>query len=607
VKNITKDGLAIYKGSPVKIVNVDKKIDISLANGEKKKVRDKDLIFIHKGPISSLAIPTDLECDIKDTWDLLQGESVSLEELAEFLFGDSSAVSTYNAYLHLENGLYFTGESDSITCTSSEFVSEKIEKEQAKNAKAKEYKESIDRLEKSTWCDKDEIILRDIETLAYEQKESSKVLKGLGIKETPVDAHRFLIKIGYWKPEHNPYPGRMGVSLKSTIKQDEYVESHNPLDLTYLKSYAIDDEGSKDPDDAISMDGDNKVWIHITDVASIIIPGSNGDLDASAKGSNLYLPTGTVHMLPKELTALQGLGIRDVNNTLSFMVEFDSDFNIIKREIHLAKVSVKRTTYSTVEDQRESDEFAPFYKIAHILRNRRAENGSISISLPEVKIHVDETGDINIKPIGGVESRNVVSEFMLLAGESAALFASEHNIAIPYVTQQPPDAKGAPETDLASMFVWRRKFKRGEIKYSPEPHAGLGLECYTRATSPLRRYSDLVVNQQIRAFLLGEPTLNEEDILLKVAPSIESMRTLTQCERASNQHWKMVYLSSRKDEKFQATFVEKKDKGLGIFLIEDLALECSLNLKTELELNSKIFVKVKKIDIPTGIITFSQC
>ena len=85
------------------------------------------------------------------------------------------------------------------------------------------------------------------------------------------------------------------------------------------------------------------------------------------------------------------------------------------------------------------------------------------------------------------------------------------------------------------------------------------------------------------------------------------MRTLTQCERASNLHWKMVYLSSRKDEEFQATFVEKRDKGVGIFLIEDLALECSINLKTELELNSKISVKVKRIDIPTGVITFSQC
>lgn len=606
MQNYKKESLIIYKGQPGTIVGIGKKLDIKLANGENKKVRDKDFITIHPGPVKSLKIP-ELECDVPEIWTLLQGETVSLMELADFLYGEDSPIATYNAYRHLEKGLYFIGDLGQIQCTTPEFVELELEKKRVKDKKAAQFSESISRLSNGTWTACDESALREIESVALEQRTGSKILKSIGIKENVVDAHRYLLRIGYWTLNNNPHPGRMGVSLKSTVKRDEYKITQNSEDLTYLTSYAIDDEGSKDPDDAVSLEGPDKLWIHITDVASIIKAGTFGDLDASSKGSNLYLPTETVHMLPKEVTDIQALGNSCGNNTLSFMVQFDEEFNIIKREIHLARVNVKRLTYAGVEAGRDSDEFKPFYEIATKLRNRREESGAISISLPEVRIKVDETGNIDIKPINGVDSRNVVSEFMLLAGETAALFCTENRIAIPYATQLPPEAKGKPDQDLASMFVWRRKFKRGETRYSPEPHAGLGLSCYARATSPLRRYTDLVVNQQIRSFLLGEPTLPEEDILMKVSPAIESIKKMTICERASNLHWKLVYISQNREKIYEGTYVEKKDKSSGTFLIEDLALEVIVPMAELPELNNKTNLKLKKIDIPAGLVTFSSC
>ncbi len=606
MENPKKESLIIFKGQPGTIVETGKKIDIKLADGENKKVRDKDFITIHPGPVKSLKIP-ELYCDVPEIWTLLQGETISLMELADFLYGEDSPTATYNAYRHLEKGLYFSGELDQIQCTTPEFVEQQLEKERVKAKKEAQFSESITRLSNGEWTAQDESALREIEGVALEQRSGSKILKSIGIKESVIDAHRYLLRIGYWALNYNPHPGRMSVSLKSTVKRDDYETTTNSEDLTYLKSYAIDDEGSKDPDDAVSLEGSDKLWIHITDVASIIKAGTFGDLDASAKGSNLYLPTETVHMLPKEVTDIQALGNENGNNTLSFMVQFDEEFNIIKREIHLARVNVKRYTYAGVEAERDSDEFKPFYDIAIKLKNRREEAGAISISLPEVRIRVDETGDIDIKPINGVDSRNVVSEFMLLAGETAALFCNENSIAIPYASQLPPDSKGKPEEDLASMFVWRRKFKRGETRYSPEPHSGLGLSCYARATSPLRRYTDLVVNQQIRSFLLGEPTLPEEDILMKVSPAIESIKRMAICERASNLHWKLVYISQNREKIYEGTYVEKKDKNGGTFLIEDLALEVIVPMAELPELNSKTDLKLKKVDIPAGLVTFTPC
>lgn len=602
INSLKKDALVIYKGQPALVLEYGKKIDIKTVGGDNKKVRDKDVLLLHQGPVKSLNFGK-LESDIEEIWNLLQGESITLVELADFLYGEDSPEAIYNAYMELEHGLHFSGEFDAIQCNSREFIEEELHKANIKKEKEDQYSDSMERLSKGQWSNDDEIQLREIENLALEQRTSSKVLKTLGIKETALDAHRFLIKIGYWPMDFNPHPGRFGVSLKSSSIISEYPVVTNPLDLTHLKAYAIDDEGSRDPDDAISIEGD-KVWVHITDVASLIKPGSLEDLDASARGANLYLPTETVHMLPSRVTDIQALGSPEGNNTISFMIQFDDDFNIIKRDVYLTRVKVERWTYETVEEQKESINFKPFYDIAEKLKTRRLESGALTISLPEVKIRVNEDREISIVQIHGIQSRNVISEFMLLAGECAAYFCSENSIPIPYASQQPPDAKGTPESDLASMFVWRRKFKRGETKYSPEPHSGLGLSHYTRATSPLRRYSDLVVHQQIRAFLLGEDLMDEEDILMKVSPALDSMRKLTICERASNLHWKLVYIKNNSNDVFTGTYVEKKDKGAGLFLIEELALEVLVSMPEFPELNQKVQLKVKKIDIPTSSLTF---
>lgn len=601
--DVNRGALVIYRGDPALVENIDKKITIKLSSGDSKKVRDKDILLIHEGPAQSLKFKI-LECDREETWTLLQGEIVSLMDFSDFLFGSNTPEAVYNSWLILQENLYFIGDVSNISCNDEESIQAVRDKEALERAREEAFSAAISRLKLGQWSTDDEDSLREIEGIALEQRSNSKVLKALNIKETALDAHRFLVKIGYWDESRNPFPGRMAVSLKSAPKQEEFLIEENPLDLTHLNSYAIDDEGSIDPDDAISLDGENRLWIHITDIASLVKAGSITDREAASRGSNLYLPTQTVHMLPEEISDLQALGGVEFNNSLSFLVEFNENNEIINREIHLARVKVERLSYQEVEAQCDSDKYRRFYEIADFLRERRELNGSISIELPEVKIRVGEDGDVSIKPIHGINSRNVISEFMLLAGESAALFCSEHNIPIPYATQQAPDAKGKPENNLASMYVWRRKFKRGETKYTPGFHAGLGLEIYTRATSPLRRYSDLVVNQQIRAFLKGKEVMDEEDVLMRVSPSLESMRKLGQCERSSNLHWKLIYLKRNKGKVFDATYVERnKDKA--VFLIEDLALEAVIPVKEFPELNDSVKVKAERIDIFNQTVVFS--
>jgi exoribonuclease-2 len=92
------------------------------------------------------------------------------------------------------------------------------------------------------------------------------------------------------------------------------------------------------------------------------------------------------------------------------------------------------------------------------------------------------------------------------------------------------------------MYAHRRRFKPTRLSLEPAEHSGLGLPLYTRATSPLRRYSDLVVHQQVRMGLMGGPALDAQQVSARVGEADAAAVAVRRAERLSNHHWKLVYL-----------------------------------------------------------------
>ena len=124
-------------------------------------------------------------------------------------------------------------------------------------------------------------------------------MSALSIENTPENAHQLLVKLKYWSELTNPYPQRHKIYSDEEIKVESKELSRK--DLTHLTCLAIDNSGSSDADDAISIDGD-KLWIHIADVASYVEIDSELDIFAQKRASNLYLPDQIFHMLPPELS-----------------------------------------------------------------------------------------------------------------------------------------------------------------------------------------------------------------------------------------------------------------------------------------------------------------
>jgi exoribonuclease-2 len=154
------------------------------------------------------------------------------------------------------------------------------------------------------------------------------------------------------------------------------------------------------------------------------------------------------------------------------------------------------------------------------------------------------------------------------------------------------------------MYSFRRQLKPSKLSTQPEPHAGLGLERYTRATSPLRRYSDLLAHQQLRACLSGRPPLEAGELSQRLAVAETAGAGVRRAERLSNQHWKLVYLQQNPDWRGEGVVVELKD-GRGVVLIPALALEVRMRLPNGASLNDPQRLVLREVDLPELTARFS--
>ncbi len=602
---MTEKSLALYKQVPVRVEEIGPdKITIHLPDGKNKKVRPKDIVELHPGPVAGLSDLNPPEADPAEAWELLQGESPSLQELAELVFGEFSPRTAWGAFLLLNRTPWFRGTPGEILVRTPGEVDEIQRAEKEKQEAQQRWDEFITALKKGQVRDEDRGFLTDLEQYALQKSKRSRIMQDLGKQQSPENAHRLLLQLGIWKDSRNPWPDRFQMPWSAPdFPLEEGIDVARE-DLTLMASYAIDDEGNQDPDDALSFQ-DGWMWVHIADSSSLIPPGSSADREARGRAANLYLPETVVPMLPPEATEKLGLGLQDVSPALSFGFQIDEDGSVSDFRMTFSRVRVTRMTYGEAERKMDEQPFCTLKKVTDRFREGRKREGAFSLFLPEVKIKVDKSGTIAITPLKEYASRDMVAEAMMMTGTYTARFARDKGIPIPYVVQPPPEGD-LPETEpgnLASMFQMRRFLKRSQVTTSPGPHSGMGLPVYTRATSPLRRYSDLMVQQQLRQYLAGAPLLSEEDILEGTASCESVAGKVSSAERFSNLHWKLVYLKENPQWQGEGVVVGKGDKQY-IVIIPSLALETRMALKEKPPLNSVLTLRVDKVNIPDQQVIF---
>ena len=600
-----------------------------------QNVRMKDFVILHESPVSSLEAVLDfadkhaspeedmynldsdneLSVQIKECYELLVSDEttacapVSFEELASLFRGNLTADEAWAVYLSLKNTLYFNQSLKDLLDGKIVFVprpqseiDELVKRADEKGKEAQVREEFLERLKHNKLLPEDSKYMVDVESLALGTTDKSRTMHDAHIKETPERAHKLLLDTGIWNITRNPFPIRWGLSMKSATETLSSPPEEERLRVDGV-AWAIDNEWSNDPDDAVAFDG-TYLWVHIADPASTVMPDSSIDKSARARGSTLYIPEGAARMLCEESLEDYALGLKELSNALSFRIQLDENCNVADCAVFKTVVDVKRLTYQKADELKDSPELKPLFDIAKRNVERRNKAGAVQIQIPEVHITVDpESRKVSIMPEVHPESSEMIREMMLLAGEGAAKFAFKNHIPFPFVSQEAPALPETLPEGLAGQFRLRRCMHRRSVGITPSMHCGLGLGMYSQVTSPLRRYSDLIAHEQLRAFLDGRDLIDKDTMLMRISEGDAGSQAAHKAERKTDMHWTLVYLMQNPEWQGEAVCVDNGGKQPQFF-IPSLGVETYLLPDKEVQLNETITVKASNINIPEQTVDF---
>jgi exoribonuclease-2 len=372
--------------------------------------------------------------------------------------------------------------------------------------------------------------------------------------------------------------------------------------LTGLSLLTIDGERTRDFDDALSLEEVPEGWrlgIHISDVAALIHPESPLDLEARERGTSIYLPEHRLPMFPEEISEdLLSLLAHQERLALSFLVTLDSQGEIRDWNIFPSRIKVQqRLTYHEVESLLAQDQkLAAISHLTRRLKERRLAQGGYELRLPEVWVTFSPQGELQVSVEDQeTESRQLVAEAMVLANSLAAKLLTEQGTPAIYRVQPEPREPVRREGDRSLLELWRnrRRLSRVVMDLEPQPHWGLGLPSYTLATSPIRRYLDLVIHRQLLAVASGTAPAYDREALAQMVTAIEpAMRRAALLKARRLRYWLLKYLAARVGQTREALVLESLPHRYRL-MFPDLLLELFLQAPPGLKLTPGDTIRVR--------------
>jgi exoribonuclease-2 len=596
------NSLVMYKRRPARISRAGEKLSLDLPDGP-LRVRRKDVVVLHPGPVEDVSALKALEGDPATVWEILDGQAVDLRELAELAFGRYTPETALACWRWVEAGTYFTGRVERVAPAHPETLRARLEAGERQAQQQQQRATFMADLRRGVVHDRQK--LTEVEHLAWGRADRSPLLAALGRPQTPQEAHALLLELGLWNEQVNPYAARQHLDTRESHLSAPDARPVERLDLTHLEALAIDEDSTLYPDDAISLeqlDDGWRLWVHVADVAARVPVGSALDLDARGRGATLYLPESATPMLPRTLSREVALGLDAVSPALSILVEFTPDFRPTGSEVHLTQIRATRLSFQQAQAGLESgdDLLNALFRLTMAHRQQREEAGACIITLPQVRLRLEE-GEVQLQPEVRLDSHRLVEEAMLLAGWGAARWGTEEGLALPFVTQAEPLAQ-VEGNDLPAHWARRKATGRTATGFQSGRHVGLGLECYARVTSPLRRYSDLLAQQQIRAVLLDQRPRSGREVSTHLLHAETGHSAVRAAQRSAERHWTLVYLQQRPGWTGQGVAVGQKGRRTMV-LIPELAFEFALPFPCAV--GSLVELTCESVDLPRLRVNFT--
>lgn len=387
------------------------------------------------------------------------------------------------------------------------------------------------------------------------------------------------------EPEFSDNVLRSAETIPGKITESEITERK---DLRKETIFTIDPKTAKDFDDGLSIekrgDGGFHLGVHIADVAHYVKEGDVIDQEALSRANSIYPVDRVVPMLPERLSNnLCSLRPEEDKLAMSVFMDIDPQGKVRHAEFYNSVIHSKyRMNYEEVQEiyDGENGELEEKYsairedlfllrELTRILIRMRWRKGALDLDVGELEVVFDDAGEvIDITTHPRLFSHRVVEQSMILANETVA--SKLHRMKVPslYRVHEKPDQNRIhnlipvlehfgiqlPRKRNVTPKQIQRVLKKTEemghagpilrrlilrvmmqAHYQPENvgHYGLGSNCYTHFTSPIRRYPDLVVHRMLKRVLAGKHRNDEnlekwEEPLANIAQHCSEMERVAQ-------------------------------------------------------------------------------
>jgi ribonuclease R len=344
-----------------------------------------------------------------------------------------------------------------------------------------------------------------------------------------------------WPGEAEATAEKWGATVRAADKQGRE-------DLRELPLVTIDGVDARDFDDAVyaaPTEGGWRLIVAIADVSHYVRPDDPLDAEARRRGTSVYFPDRVVPMLPEALSnGLCSLNPKVDRLCMVCDMRVGPHGKVLRSRFYRGLMrSTARLTYAEVDEfqrtgegavelQRLREPLAQLYEVFRALTIARHRRGALELDLPEVKIELDEHGQVSrIEPRPRNDAHRLIEVCMIAANVEAAKFLRRHRlptlyrvhegpgeqkfeelrlmlqelgIAVPEQARKDPrhlnraltQIAARPDADQLTVAVLR---SLSQAVYQPANvgHFGLALDCYAHFTSPIRRYPDLLVHRGI--------------------------------------------------------------------------------------------------------------
>ena len=569
------------------------------------------------------------QVDIKDLWEVLNTEQVwiDLETMTEFCFPDDHGGDHESAVIRafFDDRLYFKFSLDRFFPNSVEQVERLTAQRQEEARKKRIIELGGDWLKcmfngSSPPVGVNEEDVREFTTILknyylFEKESNDHALAKAMISKSGLERTAglfpILVKLNVFDENENIELLRYGIAIDfdDTILQhaehlvtagQDFLADGSRHDLTSLSLMTIDGQSTLDFDDALSIEkvGENyRLGVHIIDVGHFVRKGDQIDQEALSRGSSIYMPDQKISMLPATLAeGLCSLKAGELRPAISTMVNLDPSKEIIDYQVlpSMIKVEHQLTYYDVNLAADQNPDVLILREIAEKFRRRRLDAGAVQITVPEVNVWLGDDRSITVNKINRESpGRMLVSELMILANWLMARFLVENDLPAIFRSQPEPRERlyKGDEGTLFQNWMQRRYLSRFVLDHKPGKHSGLGLDAYVTATSPIRKYFDLISQRQIRAALdLEQPYTSEEIDELTQMLQIP-MANVARCQFGRHRYWLLKYLEQHIGRKEEAIVLTKRRNNYQILLTEYM-IECDLPHSSGLELKPEDLIQV---------------